>query len=96
MTKFGQAEYIDFIAKIFADKLDKILETDEKQNFNSKIQRIFTGNFRPQRTQHNGGINVFGFFIGLVVGGVVGMFAMCLCKAASDADRCMNQTDFKD
>lgn len=36
MTKFGQAEYIDFMAKLFADKLDKILETDEKQNFNSR------------------------------------------------------------
>ncbi len=36
MTKFGQAEYIDFMARIFADKLDKILETDEKQNFNSR------------------------------------------------------------
>ncbi len=36
MTKFGQAEYIDFMARIFADKLDKILEAAEKQNFNNK------------------------------------------------------------
>ncbi len=36
MTKFGQAEYNDFMAKVFADKLDKILETTEKQNFNSR------------------------------------------------------------
>lgn len=36
MTKFGQAEYCDFMTRIFADKLDKILETDEKQNFNSR------------------------------------------------------------
>lgn len=36
MTKFGQAEYNDFMAKVFADKLDKILEEDEKQNFNSR------------------------------------------------------------
>jgi len=36
MTKFGQAEYGDFIARIFADKLDEILEEAEKQNFNSK------------------------------------------------------------
>ena len=36
MTKFGQAEYIDFMARIFADKLDKIIEADEKQNFNSR------------------------------------------------------------
>ena len=36
MTKFGQAEYSDFMAKVFADKLDEILETAEKQNFNNK------------------------------------------------------------
>ncbi len=36
MTKFGQAEYIDFMARIFSDKLDKILESAEKQNFNIK------------------------------------------------------------
>ncbi len=36
MTKFGQAEYIDFMAKIFADKISNILEKSEKQNFNSK------------------------------------------------------------
>ncbi len=36
MTKFGQAEYNDFMARAFADKLDKILETAEKQNFNSR------------------------------------------------------------
>lgn len=33
MNKFGQAEYSDFIARIFADKLDKILEESEKQNY---------------------------------------------------------------
>lgn len=36
MTKFGQAEYIDFMARIFADKISKILEEREKQNFNSR------------------------------------------------------------
>lgn len=36
MTKFGQAEYIDFMVKTFTDKLDKILEENEKQNFNSR------------------------------------------------------------
>lgn len=36
MTKFGQAEYIDFMAKTFADKIRNILETAEKQNFNSR------------------------------------------------------------
>lgn len=36
MTKFGQAEYSDFMARVFADKLDEILEAAEKQNFSSK------------------------------------------------------------
>lgn len=36
MTKFGQAEYNDFMAKMFADKLDKILEKNEKQDFSSR------------------------------------------------------------
>ena len=34
MTKFGQAEYSDFMARVFADKLDEILEATEKQDFN--------------------------------------------------------------
>ncbi len=36
------------------------------------------------------------FIIGLFVGGTTGVFAMCLCTAASEADRCMNQTDSED
>ena len=36
MTKFGQAEYNDFMARIFADKLDKLLKESEKQDFNSR------------------------------------------------------------
>ena len=39
---------------------------------------------------------MLGFIIGLMVGGTTGVFAMCLCKAASDADKCMNQTDSED
>ena len=46
MTKFGQAEYCDFMARVFADKLDEILEQTEKQNFSSRntedIFREFT------------------------------------------------------
>lgn len=45
MTKFGQAEYIDFMARIFADKLDKILEENEKQNFNSRNSEDIYKNF---------------------------------------------------
>ncbi len=60
------------------------------------MQKKFIESFRPHRTLHKGGINVFGFLIGLVIGGAAGVFAMCLCKAASDDDKCMNQTDYKD
>lgn len=49
MTKFGQAEYSDFMAKVFADKLDKILEQDEKQNFNSKNTEDIYGQFPSSR-----------------------------------------------
>ena len=42
MTKFGQAEYSDFMARVFADKLDEILEAAEKQNFSSRnTENIF-------------------------------------------------------
>ncbi len=45
MTKFGQAEYIDFMAKIFADKINNILEESEKQNFNNKNAEDIYRNF---------------------------------------------------
>lgn len=51
MTKFGQAEYCDFMARVFADKLDEILDADDKQNFNSKIRKIYTVSSRLQGTQ---------------------------------------------
>lgn len=33
------------------------------------------------------------FILGLMVGGTTGVAAMCLCKTASDADKCMDSTD---
>ncbi len=36
---------------------------------------------------------MLGFLIGLMVGGTTGVFTMCLCRAASDADKCMDSTD---
>ncbi|HEZ7987363.1 MAG TPA: DUF3789 domain-containing protein [Ruminococcus sp.] len=36
---------------------------------------------------------MLGFIIGLMVGGTTGVFAICLCKAASDADKCTDRTD---
>ncbi len=37
MTKFGQAEFAEFLAEIFTkSKLDKILETAQKQDFSSR------------------------------------------------------------
>ena len=49
MTKFGQAEYSDFMAKVFADKLDKILEQDEKQSFNRKNTEDIYSQFPSSR-----------------------------------------------
>lgn len=39
---------------------------------------------------------MLGFILGSIFVGTVGVFAMCLCKAASDADRYMNHTDNED
>lgn len=36
---------------------------------------------------------MIGFIVGCMVGGMVGIFTMCLCRAASDADKCMDSTD---
>lgn len=49
MTKFGQAEYNDFMARVFADKLDEILESAEKQNFNSKNTEDIYSQFSSSR-----------------------------------------------
>lgn len=60
------------------------------------MQKIFTENFRPQRTQRKGEINVLGFILGSIFGGTVGVFTMCLCMAAGQAEKCENHTDSKD
>ena len=36
---------------------------------------------------------MLGFIIGLIIGGTVEVFAMCLCRAASKADKGMDSTD---
>ncbi|MDE6788491.1 MAG: DUF3789 domain-containing protein [Ruminococcus sp.] len=36
---------------------------------------------------------MIGFIVGCMVGGTVGIFTMCLCRAASEADKCMDSTD---
>jgi len=37
MTKFGQAEFAEFLAEVFMkDKLDQMLESTEKKIFSSK------------------------------------------------------------
>lgn len=60
------------------------------------MQKIFTRIFRPQRTQRKGEINVLGFILGSIFGGTVGVFTMCLCMAAGQAEKCENHTDSKD
>ena len=43
MTKFGQAEYLENLAKAFVEhKLDKLLKESEKQNYiNRNIEDIY-------------------------------------------------------
>lgn len=36
---------------------------------------------------------MLGFIIGLIIGGTSGVLTMCLCRAASEADKCMDSTD---
>lgn len=50
MTKFGQAEYSDFMARVFADKLDEILEAAENRISAAEIQRIYSENLHLQKT----------------------------------------------
>ena len=38
-------------------------------------------------------MSVLTFFAGLLLGGILGVFAMCLCVAAGNADRRMEGTD---
>ena len=38
---------------------------------------------------------MIGFIIGCMVGGTVGIFTMCLCRTAAEADKCMDSTDFE-
>ena len=49
MTKFGQAEYSDYMARIFADKLDKILEESEKQDFNNRNTEDIFSEFQSSK-----------------------------------------------
>lgn len=38
---------------------------------------------------------MIGFIVGCMVGGTVGIFTICLCRVASEADKCMDSTDFE-
>ncbi|WP_337403358.1 DUF3789 domain-containing protein [Porcipelethomonas sp.] len=39
---------------------------------------------------------MLGFILGSILGGTAGVLAMCFCRVASEADKCMNQTDYED
>ena len=46
MPKFGQAEFAEFLVEMFMkNKLDKILESNEKKNFSSKNSEDIYKNF---------------------------------------------------
>lgn len=52
MTKFGQAEYSDFMAKVLPINWIKFLNKTKNRVSTAKIQRIYTVSFRLQGTQH--------------------------------------------
>lgn len=57
MIKFGQAEFNDFMARAFTDKLDKILEAQRTAGelYAENRRRFFTGKLRiRQRVQFQG------------------------------------------
>lgn len=39
---------------------------------------------------------MIGFIVGCMVGGTVGILTMCFCRVASEADKCMDSTDFEE
>ena len=97
MTKFGQAEFADFITETFVkNRLEKLLAENEKTSLNSRNSEDIYKKFPSSKDAAQEVIKVIGFILGAVFGGTAGVFAMCLCKAASDADKCMNQTDNED
>lgn len=49
MTKFGQAEYGDFMARMFADKLVEILKETEIQNFSNRNTEDIFRKFRSSK-----------------------------------------------
>ncbi|WP_456032719.1 DUF3789 domain-containing protein [Ruminococcus sp.] len=36
---------------------------------------------------------MLGFVIEIFIGEIIGVFTMCLCRATSEADKCMDSTD---
>lgn len=80
----------------FQISLIKFLKKTKNRILTARIQKIFIGTFRPQRTQRKGEIKVLGFILGSILGGTAGVLAMCFGRVASEADKCMNQTVFKD
>ena len=92
MPKLGQAEFAEFLVELFMEsKLSKMLETEEKQNFSSKNTEDIYKEF-PSAKDAAQEDKMLGFIIGLMVGGTTGVFTMCLCRVASDADKCMDST----
>lgn len=93
MTKFGQAEFADFITETFVkNRLEKLLAENEKTSLNSRNAEDIYRNF-PSAKDAAQEDEMLGFIIGMFIGGNIGVFAMCLCTAASDADKCMDSTD---
>lgn len=54
MTKFGQAEYSDFMREYLRTSLMKFLKQPTNRILTAKIRKIYTVSSRLQGTQHKG------------------------------------------
>ena len=92
MTKFGQAEIMDYFMKQFIQEHSAWFSEDQVDVINMRnTQDAY--NYPSSKDAAQGEIEMLGFIIGLIIGGTVGVFAMALCITAGQADKRENCTD---
>ena len=74
--------------KVRLEDFVEVISKDNKQKYRGYIQRIYIFKRRDL-----GGFDMIGFVIGLLVGGTAGVFTMCLCTTAKQADENMSNSD---
>lgn len=92
MTKFGQAEIMDYFMKQFIQEHSAWFSEDQVDVINMRnTQDAY--NYPSSKDAALGGFKMLGFVIGLFVGGTVGVFTMAMCIVAGEADKRENCTD---